>query len=276
MTKTKPTNQTITKRLKTVKLTPEVLEYLCGATKFGASRLGAYFSLLQCAVETTTPFTPLYGRSFNLEAGQLVISITDLSKTWEWARETVRKFLDQLETFKLLTKEQLDRCSLITMEIEWLDVEYTPVLTVSFPTFELPKDLSANMDRWLDGDIADEELAEAIINAVSTFENTDVNVSSYLIAEMQYALIRQLIEKRADSQTQLPIIPDDNSLAMLCHLHDNVLSGNWNLWLRVVREFSTGVSSSEASSATAKEPSFLSDGRAILDSLFTRLNVTFV
>lgn len=276
MTKTKPTNQTITKRLKAVKLTPEVLEYLCGTTKFGASRLGAYFSLLQCAVETSTPFTPLYGRSFNLEAGQLVISITDLSKKWEWARETVRKFLDQLEAFKLLTKEQLDRCSLITMEIEWLDVEYTPVLTVSFPIFEMSKDLSVNMDRWLDGDIADEELAEAIGNSVSMLENTDVNVSSYQIAEMQYALIRQLIEKWTDSPGQLPPNPDDDSLAMLCHLYDNVLSGNWNLWIRIIKEFSPGASSSEASSTTAKEPSFLSDGRAILDSLFTRLNVTFV
>lgn len=139
MTKTKSNQQTTSPRVKAVRLTPDALEYLCGTTKNGASRLGAYFSLLKDAVETTTIFMPPYGQSFNLEPGQLVISITELSRRWEWARETVRKFLDQLEALHILTKEQLDRCSLITMKIEWLEVGYPSVITAPFPSFELPQ-----------------------------------------------------------------------------------------------------------------------------------------
>ncbi len=89
----------------------------------------------------------MYGRTFNLEAGQLVISITDLANRWDWARETVRKFLDRLETFKILSKSPLDRCSILTMNIEWLDSGYESVISAPASYLEMPKLQSDKMDK---------------------------------------------------------------------------------------------------------------------------------
>lgn len=275
MTKTKSNQQIPSLRVKAVKLTPDALEYLCGTTKNGASRLGAYFSLLQDAVETTTSFMPPYGQSFNMEAGQLVISITDLSKRWEWARETVRKFFDRLEALHLLTKEQLDRCSLITMKIEWLEVGYSSVLATPFPYFELPQYLHDQMDGWLNGDISDADLLESIGNTVETFDNTDVNVSSHQILTLQYALIRQLIKKWAVSYPYVSETPDESSYKHLSKLFNQVLSGNWVLWLKLLKELSPGVSEKVLALDDSKDAAFIANGREILDSLFHHMKVDF-
>ena len=86
MTKTKYNRQTPHSRLWNVRLTPEIMDYLAIPTKFGASRLSAYLYLLHNVAETKTPYKPAYGQTFNLETGQLVISITDLADRWNWAR----------------------------------------------------------------------------------------------------------------------------------------------------------------------------------------------
>lgn len=84
MTKNIYNRQTSQSRPRAVRFTPEIIEYLCVPTKQGASRLLAYLLLVQSAVESTTPYTPLYGRTFDMEAGQLVLSITDMAKRWNW------------------------------------------------------------------------------------------------------------------------------------------------------------------------------------------------
>lgn len=146
MTKTKYNRQTPHSRLWNVRLTPEILDYLAVPTKFGASRLSAYLYLLHNVAETKTPYKPAYGQTFNLETGQLVISITDLADRWNWARETVRKFFDQLEVFGLLSKTPLDRCSLVTMTMDWQDAAYAPAFIMPQVPFMMPEPLADKMD----------------------------------------------------------------------------------------------------------------------------------
>ena len=258
-----------------VRLTPEAVEFLVATTKYGASRLKAYLSLLQSAVETTTPYKPAYGRTFNLEAGQLVISITDLAEQWKWARETVRKFFDQLESFKLLTKESLDRCSLITMNIEWLDVGYPSAFSVQYPAFVMPENIPARMDEWLRGDISDEQLLKSISEAVDDFDNTDDYVLSYQIVGLQYSMTRQLIQQWETFNKEIPEVPDKHSRETLFRLFNSYLSGNWVLWLKLLRSYSIGVEPPVTIPGDSKETAFISNGRAILDSLFTHLNIIF-
>lgn len=101
MTKNKNNHQiphTVTLR---VRLTPKMLNHLAEPTTFRASKLDAYLNLLHDAAVATAIYESAYGQTVNPEAGQLVISITNLAKRWGWSRENVRKFLDQLETLSV-------------------------------------------------------------------------------------------------------------------------------------------------------------------------------
>lgn len=275
MTKNIYNCQTLQPRPRAVRLTPEIIEYLCVPTKQGASRLLAYLSLVQSAVESTTPYTPLYGRTFDMEAGQHVLSITDMAKRWNWARETVRKFLDRLAEFRLLSMERLDRCTLVTMNIEWLDDGYSPVLDVPFLSFEMPHPLADKMSDWLSGDIADDELLEEIGAAVEIFEGGDAGVSSNLIAALQYSMIRQLIREWTVTPEEIPVTPDKDCGKIITEIFFSLLSGNWNLWLCLLDSYRPGgFSGTGLADADVNQP-LISDGRAMLDSLFNHLNVDF-
>ncbi len=273
MTKTKYDRQTSRSRSWSVRLTPEIMDYLSTPTKFGASRLSAYLHLLRSVAETTTVYKPTFGRTISLEAGQLVISITDLADRWNWARETVRKFFDQIESFGLLTKSQLDRCSLITMTMEWLDAGYAPAFIMPSVPFAVPNVLADKMDEWLDGDIADSELVEIIEETVADFENTDVNVSSHRISALQYSLIRQMVRKWQTDGTVPPETADSYSIECLGRIFTVCLSGNWSHWLRLLEGYSPGINPDSGIGSIAMESSSISDARAALDGLFIHLKV---
>ena len=273
MTKTKYDRQTSHSRSWSVRLTPEIMDYLSAPTKFGASRLSAYLHLLRSVAETTTVYKPTFGRTFSLEAGQLVISITDLADRWNWARETVRKFFDQMESFGLLTKSQLDRCSLITMTMEWLDAGYAPAFIMPSVLFTVPNVLADKMDEWLDGDIADSELVEMIEETVADFENTDVNVSSHSISALQYSLIRQMVRKWQTDGTVPPETADSYSIECLGRIFTVCLSGNWSHWLRLLKGYSPGINPDSVIGSIARGPSSISDARAALEGLFIHLKV---
>lgn len=275
MTKNIYNRQTPQSRPRAVRLTPEIIEYLCVPTKQGASRLLAYLSLVQSAVESTTPYTPLYGRTFDMEAGQLVLSITDMAKRWNWARETVRKFLDRLGEFRLLSMEKLDHCTLVTMNIEWLDDGYSPVLDVPFLSFEMPHPLAGKMAGWLTGDIADDELLEEIGAVMENLEGADADVSSHLVAALQYSLIRQLIRQWAVTPEEIPVTPDKDCGEIVTEIFFSLLSGNWNLWLCILDSYRPGGSSGTGVADADMNQPLISDGRAMLDSLFNHLNVVF-
>lgn len=273
MTKTKYDRQTSHSRSWSVRLTPEIMEYLSAPTKFGASRLSAYLHLLRSVAETTTVYKPTFGRTISLEAGQLVISITDLADRWNWARETVRKFFDQMESFGLLTKSQLDRCSLITMTMEWLDAGYAPAFIMPSVPFAVPNVLADKMDEWLDGDVADSELVEIIEESVADFENTDVNVSSHRISALQYSLIRQMVRKWQTDGTVPPETADSYSIECLGRIFTVCLSGNWSHWLRLLKGYSPGINPDSGIGSITRKPSSISDARAALNGLLLHLKV---
>lgn len=273
MTKTKYDRQTSHSRSWSVRLTPEIMEYLSAPTKFGASRLSAYLHLLRSVAETTTVYKPTFGRTISLEAGQLVISITDLADRWNWARETVRKFFDQMESFGLLTKSQLDRCSLITMTMEWLDAGYAPAFIMPSVPFAVPNVLADKMDEWLDGDVADSELVEIIEESVADFENTDVNVSSHRISALQYSLIRQMVRKWQTDGTVPPETADSYSIECLGRIFTVCLSGNWSHWLRLLKGYSPGINPDSGIGSITRERSSISDARAALNGLLLHLKV---
>lgn len=276
MTKTKYNRQTPHTLSWHVRLTPGIMDYLAVPTKFGASRLSAYLDLLRNVAETTTPYKPMYGQTFNLEAGQLVISITDLADRWKWARETVRKFFDQLEAFGLLSKSQLDRCSLVTMTMEWADAGYTPVFIMPPAPFKVPRLLAARMDEWLDGDITDSELVETIGDALESFDRTDKDAYTHSVSALLYSLIRQMTGKWYGSHPQLPEMPDSYSLDCLGRIFTVCLSGNWSDWLRIIRGYSPGIEPDKSAVGTAKEPSSITDARSALDRLFIHLKADFI
>ena len=275
MTKPKYNRRSTHSRPWDVRLTQVVIEYLCVPTKSDTSRLSAYLDLLTMAAETTTPYKPLYGRTFNLDEGQLVTGITDLAERWSWARETVRKFLDSMEGFRLLTKQSLDRCSLITMTMEWLDAGYASVLPDSFPDFQLPQGLSGKMDEWLDGYVADTDMAEAIEDATRFYDGDGADMLPHRIAAMQYGLIRQLIVRWSVNKPELPVTADGLSQDLLGRLLNVSLSGNWLQWLCLLREFSPGLKPETAQGKAAAGSDSISEGRVILDSLFNHLKADF-
>lgn len=276
MTKTKYNCQTPHTPSWHVRLTPGIMDYLAVSTKFGASRLSAYLYLLHNVAETTTPYKPMYGQTFSLEAGQLVISITDLADRWKWARETVRKFFDQLEAFGLLSKSQLDRCSLITMTMEWTGAGYAPVFIMPPAPFKVPGLLAARMDEWLDSDITDSELVETIGDALQSFDRTDKDAYAHSVSTLLYSLIRQMTGKWYGSHPQLPEIPDSYSLDCLGRIFTMCLSGNWSDWLRILRVYSPGIEPDKSAVGTEKEPSSITYARSALNRLFIHLKADFI
>lgn len=276
MTKTKYNRQMPLSRIWNVRLSPEILDYLAAPTKFGASRLSAYLYLLHNVAETITPYKPMYGRTFNLETGQLVISITDLADKWNWARETVRKFFDQLESFGLLSKSQLDRCSLVTMTMEWTDAGYEPAFVMPQVPFRMPELLVGRMDEWLDGDITDSELVETIGETLESFDKEDDEACSHRISSLQYSLIRQMIGKWNNLPAEFHDTADSYSIDCLGRIFKVCLSGNWSEWLRLLKGYSPGLGHETSVIGAAKETSSLSDARSALDGLFNHLKVDFI
>lgn len=276
MTKTKYNRQMPLSRIWNVRLSPEILDYLAAPTKFGASRLSAYLYLLHNVAETITPYKPMYGRTFNLETGQLVISITDLADKWNWARETVRKFFDQLESFGLLSKSQLDRCSLVTMTMEWTDAGYEPAFVMPQVPFRMPELLVGKMDEWLDGDITDSELVETIVETLESFDKEDNDAYSHKISSLQYSLIRQMVGKLHNLSAGLPERADSYSIECLGRIFNVCLSGNWSDWLRLLKGYSPGLDHESHAVRNSKEPASITDARYALDGFFNHLKADFI
>lgn len=276
MTKTKYNRQMPHSRLWNVRLTPEILDYLAVPTKFGASRLTAYLYLLHNVAETTIPYKPAYGQTFNLETGQLVISITELADRWNWARETVRKFFEQLEVFGLLSKTPLDRCSLVTMTMDWQDAAYAPAFIMPQVPFMMPEPLADKMDEWLDSGITDSELVETIGETLESFDKEDDDAYSHKISSLQYLLIRQMIGKWHNHPAELPETADSYSNECLGRIFNVCLSGNWSNWLQLLKGYSPDLDHESHAVRNSKEPASITDARYALDGFFNHLKVDFI
>ena len=258
-----------------VTLDRKALEYLRDSANKGISRLGAYIWLLTNCVKTRTSFKPPYGQSFYLEPSQIVISITDLGQKWQWARETVRSFLSNMERLGLLTKEQLDRCSLITMKIELCDFEPAGLNTEVLESLSFPEEVTGIMDKWLDGDATNAELFEKFEDFVNRFSDTEEDVSSFRTVGLQYQLIRQLSHKWATSFPDIPTTPDVLGYSLLEQIFYQSLSGDWNKWLTLVRTFSPGIEADGIESSSSNPRVDNPEAYAGLRKLFKHLGVSF-
>lgn len=273
MTKIKTGGHTAHSRKWFVELNIDHLKFLCTPTKQGASRLASYMDLLASVAETDTFHQPLYGQPISLEAGQVVISITDLSDRWKWARETVRKYLDQLADFNLLTKVQLDRCSLITMTMTWEDVELTHGILDPSARFLIPKHLYDNIAKWIKEEMSKEELLASIEDFLLSEEIKGNSLMPYLATAIQYETIRQVVRITTLTETNVPTRMDAYSENLISRIFNDCLSGKWEEWLQFIEDAKRVKLFYPSVSEDSRDMSSYTVCRDIFVSLLNHLNV---
>lgn len=253
-----------------------MLNHLAGPTTFRTSKLDAYLNLLHDAAVATAIYESAYGQTVNPEAGQLVISITNLAKRWGWSRGDVRKFLDQIETLGMRSKTQVSGRTLITMTAERNDAKHSTVPKKLQTTFDMAVLLYYKIDEWLCGIIDDSELAGIIEDAVASFDQSNENAYSERITDFQYLLIRRLISKWYVNSPSIPEVADSYSLVYLEHIFSECLSGNWTMWFKLLRAYCPDPNGRLELVENSTTPASMVDARYALDRLFNHLKVDFI
>ncbi len=259
-----------------VRLTPEMLNHLAEPTTFRASKLDAYLNLLHDAAVATAIYESAYGQTVNPEAGQLVISITNLAKRWHWSLETVRKFIDQLETLGMLSKTQASGRTLITMTAERDDAKHSTIPKKPQTTFDMAVLVYYKIDEWLCGIIDDSDLARIIKDAVASFDRSNEDAYSERITDFQYLLIRRMISEWCTNPPAIPENADSYSQVCLDHIFSECLSGNWTMWFKLLRAYCTDPNGKLELVENSTTPASIIDARYALDSLFNHLKVDFI
>lgn len=257
-----------------IDLSNEAVEFLCGATKNGFSRLEAYHNLLSTAAASPTLYKPMYGHAFYLAPGQFVISITDLAESWQWARETVRKFFDKMESLTLLKKEQLDRCSLITLNMAFAgnncDVYFLPQ-----KKYLALDEITEGMAKWLCGRIRDKQFTEIIEHCIVQNSHLSDSEKPRYIAELLYIQIRKVAAAWAIGDVELPADSAEDIKAQLFEILNHHLSGNWESWLAVLNTYNPDIYSAVLTPLSVDRNSTLSVAKKCLDSIFAQLGISF-
>lgn len=259
-----------------VRLTTEMLNHLTELTKFKASKLDAYLNLLEDAAVAKATYESAYGQTSSPEAGQLVISITNLAKRWHWSRDTVRKFLDQLEAFGMLSQSRVDRRTLITMTVDYGDAGQSSVPQKPKSSFKMPQQLAVKMDEWLSYIIDKSELVDAIEETIASFDRTNKDTYADRVLALQYSLIRQLISRWYVDSPAIPEVADHYSLGCLEHIFSVYLSGNWLDWLNFLANYSPGLNQGIYLADYSTTPAYVKDARYALYGLFIHLKVDFI
>lgn len=236
MPKHKPLKHPIQIRRWRVQLTNEQMIYLCAPMKRGESRMGAYLQLLKCAADTPRYFRPAFGQPIRMAEGELVIHVTDLAARWQWSRDTVRKFIDQLEWFGLLTRTSLDRCALLRMTMTWPD-DIPPFDSIPFIWHkDLPQELIDQFDAWLCDELSDGELLRSIGDFLGSSPDADGQESPFLGGAIQFEMIRRLFRMVLAPEIELPSELDVYVFRYLRRIFDWCLAGSWEEWLAFIRE----------------------------------------
>lgn len=259
-----------------VRLTTVMLNHLAEPTTFRTSKLEAYLNLLHDAAVATAIYESAYGQTVNPEAGQLVISITNLAKRWSWSRGAVRKFLDRLETLGMLSKAQVSGRTLITMTAERDDAKHSTIPKKPQTTFDMAVLVYYKIDEWLCGIIDDSELAELIEDAVASFDRSNEDAYSKRITDFQYLLIRRLISERCANPPSISEDADSYSQVCLEHIFSECLSGNWAMWFKLLRVYCTDPNGRRELVENSTTPASILDARYAFDSLFNHLKVDFI
>ena len=149
------------------------------------------------------------------------------------------------------------------------------LFSVQYPAFVMPENIPARMDEWLRGDISDEQLLKSISEAMDDFDNTDDYVLSYQIVGLQYSMIRQLIQQWETFNKEIPEVPDKHSRETLFRLFNSYLSGNWVLWLKLLRSVQHWCGATSHNSRRLKRDSVYIQRPSDTRQLFTHLNIIF-
>lgn len=257
-------------------LTPEMLNHLTEPTKFKASKLDAYLNLLEDAAVARTTYESAYGQTCSPEAGQLVISITNLAKRWHWSRDTVRKFLNQLEALGMLSKTRIDRRTLVTMTVDCGNAGHSSAYGTTPVPFKMPQQLFVTIDEWLSGILDESELVDAIEDTIASFDRTNEDTYEDRVTALQYSLIRQLISRWYVNAPEIPEVADSDSLGYLKHIFSECLSGNWLEWLKFLVTYIPGLNRGFYLADYTTTPAYVKDARYALYGLFIHLKIDFI
>ena len=84
-------------------VTLDLLDYLCPVHKKEVLRVDAFRDLLNKTCQQPTGAMTKEGTPLVVEPGQLVTSVSELSRVWNWHRDKVRDFVDALAERDVLT-----------------------------------------------------------------------------------------------------------------------------------------------------------------------------
>ena len=87
----------------TYAVTLDLLDYLCPVHKKEVLRVDAFRDLLNKTCQQPTGAMTKEGTPLVVEPGQLVTSVSELSRVWNWHRDKVRDFVDALAERDVLT-----------------------------------------------------------------------------------------------------------------------------------------------------------------------------
>lgn len=199
-----------------------------------------------------------------------------MAKQCHWSRETVRKFLDQLEAVGMLSKTQVSGRTLITMTVEREDAKQSTIPKKPQTTFDMAVLLYYKIDEWLCGIIDDCELAGIIEDAVASFDRSNEDAYSERITDFQYLLIRRVISEWCANPPTIPENADSYSLVCLEHIFSECLSDNWAMWFKLLRVYSTDPNGRLEFVENSTTSASIIDARYAFDSLFSHLKVDFI
>lgn len=218
-----------------IELSEPAVDFLRVPTQKGFNRLDAYCYLLNNCVMEPTEFKLPFGSTISLNVGELVVSITDLAEKWDWARETVRKFLDRLESLGMLVKRQLDRCSVISLRIVYVDPSKQELINA----MELHPKLAEYIDKWLKGDIDDAEIASLFAH----YFDFDMADSFHNKAQLEHFTktvtivlwIKRVAEHVSGDTIIYPVNLWQSMTRMVTEIYAQHVMDDWGRWVKIIR-----------------------------------------
>lgn len=185
-----------------VRISNALLEYIKPESGTKYSKMAAFRNLLEQSVSTDKGHPASCAPLLN---GQAAVTVSGLSKRWNWHRTTVSKFLFMLEQYGAIKARQRGGFIIITMTC--MTTEDGDKNTCLFSEDE------QRMNRWLCGYLAIEELVETLVHFISGtdlifgFDTTGKRmVGQTQIGERLHRLIAHIILRHTD------IIPADKEV----------------------------------------------------------------
>ena len=92
----------------------DLLDYLCPVHRKEVLKVDAFRNLLNLTCKQVTGPMKKEGKHLDVVAGQIVTSVSELARLWDWHRDKVRFFLEDLEKRNVLTMDKYDKFVVIS------------------------------------------------------------------------------------------------------------------------------------------------------------------